>query len=647
MVDYRPKGYVVNKMSEPLVLNRLQHIGPIVAGTPMCVIMEVARSHRVAVTGMDRLNSPEDIQRVITAIKNTQIVSCNERDLSALAAFVNNATLWTRTPLQQAYTHLMATLRCPGLLPTGPWVVGGKTPENPFSFDATMLYRICQHHNISTFRATTLNQLEWAVRQLIRPEPLRETLRETLTVMPTSRLISLAMHPEMNASETPELPPPPLIPPVAPPISPMPFIRSNGMSEEISRVHRSLHDTNVLQRRAVPTTHLEAIILGVCNFDLDLCEAQSPLDEYARLSQVSLASFIPAENPWRDRYLRNPSWYRVSQNWRPVLTFRYSPEQLREFAHSEGILPIEISSLSAETTLQMSRVTPSFFPGIHPHCDETVTATSLDDIRELASQQLVTFGISEGSSFQVYRFKELAYQFLDARQFINPAVPAEVFPGTAMRKLRLIVQRILATTGSEISGIRAEAEQLQNAIREVDRQLLVDRERTAHLVELYQSSSSEVQASWRTAFHLLLETAMYMRGWKIRQQEYPLTSEETTYPADRQPEVEINVTQSLGRLCDHLGTMMSEAHANIFRELPLMKDVSSGGEIAFAISTDQAAGVTIWQRLMLVSRGDSAGTHINSCIRVSSSWLARTSYYYLTALDLPEPFPIHRLRHVT
>jgi len=133
----------------------------------------------------------------------------------------------------------------------------------------------------------------------------------------------------------------------------------------------------------------------------------------------------------------------------------------------------------------------------------------------------------------------------------------------------------------------------------------------------------------------LLELSMYMRGWS-GSGPYPIREA----PVSNQHLVDINVTQSLAKFidtCNNLGEI-----GLIILNLPIMKYISG----TFQSSNDPSQGLTIRERLDIIKQGENIN-NTNSCIRLSSNWLAATYYYYCQIIGMVPLFNIEHLRSIS
>lgn len=191
-------------------LSRLPLLGPIDFQTPECVISEVVATHGCQVLGSITPTSIDPVSALIRAIHSTTILNVaihphlTPDNLPVLARFVNaERHTWTVKTLFLAYDHLNRFIQGARTLPTGPILSGPKTPDQPLSYDACMLYSLCRYHQIRTSRITTLQQMVLAIRNLVRdPKEVRDTIRAQVETWPLNRLIEISISAERDDSSS-------------------------------------------------------------------------------------------------------------------------------------------------------------------------------------------------------------------------------------------------------------------------------------------------------------------------------------------------------------------------------------------------------------------------------------------------------------
>ena len=588
-------------------LDRRLITGPLDKDTPICVLIEVAATCGLHLK-QDRLNSDAYLDAVIAGISETQVpVIDRERlsgsDYSLIARFVNPIeTRWDRLRLLQALDSLFSISNV-STLPVD-FVAGAKTDSNPLSYDASQLYRFARQTGVKLHRGTTFDQLVTFVRG-IRSDT--STLRQAilfaikglnhlelikiLSVLPASRAEHLAQRPTQ---------------------------------QELIAVFESLNgpDRRQLFRKLIPTNDAEAITYAAINFDRNISEAKSPLNEYDALLTNS-----PFSDPiFRVRYERNPTWFRVSKNWSPILSHFYSAQDLCKFAISEGIDRAEIKRMGAKESLQLARLTPTFYAGWHPD-SQNDTAVLTGELLSPA-MRVITYGTIGNVDLIAFTVEELVHSFESNLIFVHPLRVLENIPMQAIRKLKRLADEL-------------KYEDLRSAIRRVE---IFTQDKIDAALRLRKEFSGLGEADKRGVtewFHLLLEVAMYMRGWKIRVDHFPLVDIDTNTDPAKKPDIDINVSTALIRLEEH--ELDGKLKKQLF-DLPLIKFQHVIGEQPkLRITTNAEVGLTIVEKINIVKANDSQ----HACIRDSSNYLAGSAYYYLLTLGQPAPFDLAKLSAIS
>ena len=139
-----------------------------------------------------------------------------------------------------------------------------------------------------------------------------------------------------------------------------------------------------------------------------------------------------------------------------------------------------------------------------------------------------------------------------------------------------------------------------------------------------------------------MECGMYMRGWKVVSDNYPLSEKSTQIRESNAVEIETNVHKSVKDVFDYLDNFTPEIK-KMLMGLPLYKRTN---DKEFIISPDPDDGNSIFERLQFVISGDKH-KNMKSCIRLSSNIILNTVYFYMTSLGLNEPFNINDLDYIS
>lgn len=690
-------------------LTRLHISGPITDATPACVILEVAHCMSLDVDWKQSTVAAyiEEVIRAINMVKVPTIQGAasssaggNETFPSEhhqfIATFVNaDAEIsWKLKPLIQAFRHLCQFYKVQiPLMPEANFIVGQKTPTTPLAYNACMLYRLCSYHNIRTSRTTTIEEMGQAIRNYNQdPEVLRERLFATIQSLSRSALISLSTAPELRVTVSPAIKPskPQELPPMMHlnkekkeeevilgremlplPAEDSPRRRDDLLSsspdttvsktvipnieplsltvERLSGAYTRLTDYRSILPRIEPICHEEAVLMAAIIYGVNLTECCNPYEEYIEMQAVAASgvnSYIPVyDKVFRERYLRNPTWFDIRRTWCSRLPRIYSAENLRQFAIAEGYLPSEFTSRNPEELMTLSRVTPTFYLGCHPDCTKKTTVIDQQDLSEINPLLLLTYGISEAGPYALYSVSELIAYFSESRAYTNPEKAAEMLPNAAVNKLRNIAQEKTRRSPRATAPLSEIEIQYKALLEMMDRLDAYAKATSAHAKKLAQyHADQKTRPDIEACLTNLLHMAYYMRGWKATpdHQDIPIQRSKTNFPIEAQGQVDFNVTAAIREFERSIGLLSQEVRT-FFRTLPLMKAHTHGNDVSFQPTTNAGDGKTIFERIAIVK----AGTSEASCIRLSSNLFAASAYYYIVACGMTIPFNPRHLAHVS
>lgn len=631
-----------------MILSRIAITGRVHAGTPLCVLLEIADAHGIDYQSLDP-NHSEFSTQLLESIHQISPPSLESNSWSSMewgyvARFVNCKVQWTSGTLLTAYNFLMDSSQLTVEHLPSEWISGAQTPEHPTSLNACMIYKICMELNLQVGPTTTLDQMTYAVRvaTLSLPEITRHVMMFVQRASFRELINCLLLSPQSNI-DLPEISPPSENPIEAPSIQEAPLnspenynlLPSQTASHEmLIQIHHSLHDVNRLQHMIEPTTENGAIALAAINYNLDLSFSSDPLLEY-RTFRRDGRDYLPVD-PWmRHWYQQSRDLFDLQQYFNPLFPeCFYSAPILRNLALQAGFTETELSVGSAYELLQLAHVTETFYLGIRPGLKSTVTPIDLDSISEISPAELLSYGqLAEGATpLQPVTISELIQLFTNNQNFTNPFHPNSVFSSLAISKLKLL---LASPRGAESMDSRNELLEIIRMIEASTRNL---DQPTKQLIAVYRNASPDTKSEIIRALNQLVHAGMYMRGWQGPGYEYPVTSAPT--PLDREAEVAVNVTQTLAAYessCRSLGRIGIALNA-----LPLV--LCRDGQ--YQVSTSVRDGLTIGDRITIVKGGDSSA-NIGSCIRLSSNWICSSAHKYITSLGQRSPFDIFHLRYVS
>lgn len=647
------------------ILNRLK----INNETPYCVIEEIATNCEIEFESEKLKQSTSYINSIISICNTLEIKKVTEQlnasknhgfsgeDLKIISRFVNSKIKkWDTTSLIKSFKHILQIYKEPDTVDLN-FLIGDKSPETPFAYNSTMLYRICTFFSIKTHRNTNVEEMGQAIKIYNQDvDDLKEKTIEIIKNFNKIELVNLIMSNDISLNNSPN---------IKNIYSARKMICLNNNTydnnnlkydlvteEDLEKSYKKLTDYKYLLVKITPNNHYDAIILSSLIYGINLTECKNPLNEFKYMKELSINciadnKYIPTKNEdkFRDNYLNNINWYDVRKTWSPKLNIIYKPDDIKSFAIFEGYKEHVNQGVDPLEILNISRCIQTFYLGIHPYLTNYKTVIHLDDSCEVNRKLLVSYGIVEEKTFCLYKITELSECFKINRSFSNPNNIKEQFSMQSIEKLKNIVNEFLIGKRDIIYA---------NEIEKSYTELL----KSIEDVHIYLSSYSEIARKFyifyienkekvNKCLNLLLHIAYYMRGWKVDNiLEPPIGSR--TYDPKYQDEVEENTKNSISALTDFL-----EENQNIkseFYKLPLMisRKVQELGRynVIFEPSKDKESGITIIDRLNIVVQGDTTD-NMNSCIRMSSNWLLASAYYYLRLCELEVSFKIGEMSEIS
>jgi hypothetical protein len=624
-------------------LNRTLITGFLDLKTPICVLKEILAAHGGKIVGTgstdpfrESLFLRDKIREIRPITLKIMDNNFTPEDYNLVARFVNpNVREWSIPQLMTSFKHLWSFTGKISL--NSEIVVGEKSPAQLNAYNACMLFAICKHYNLRASLTTTIEEMGSIVTLFLsETNVIRSQTLDLLSTMSKSELIniitmtrkdrgystSVIRHVSPSSSDTVFFPKLENVPELA-----------KITNDSLESAYDIFSDETRLLSRVVARDNSEAVIIGAIVYGFNFYNVKNPLRELHSLENVSglgateTGGYIPVDKDFRELYLRNPKWYNIKENWSPNIPRVYSEKTLRELAAKEGYLDHEITLNGASNLLYFSRTTPNFYSGKHPSLPkEATTAISLEDINELENDIVVSYGIDvavSGSKMVFHRLKDLCSQFKHDRNFTNPEVPTEVFSTITIKKLVLIIEKNILYRDKD--HIYDENIELLITIKGI----LLWRQNcdcSKNFQIVYRQESPENKLLIIQYMKLVFEISMYMRGWKISSEDYPILSEQCR--TTKQDQVETKTIESLQQF-----ELFSQKVPNKLRiqlqNLKLMKIQKSADGSIFTPVVDDSEGLTIIGRINIVRKNES----VKSCIRLTSNILAPTSYYYLFSIN--------------
>jgi hypothetical protein len=626
-------------MSKSYNLNRIKLTGKLTEKTPSCVIQEILKSHNIC--NYKKISSSSELLSEIQKIETYRCHNFAEplslNDLRLIATFVNaDSNTWTKSSLLKAYDFMFSFNKedlsniCYGQL----------SYETPNVYNACMLYSLCVHYNINTYWNMTVKMMVSSLKNLnVKIGELRNQVTSYIQKLDKSNLINLInfsslinLTKQNNVEEDTQIETDTLnIEQVN--IPPLLTLDNEKLLQSLNRYK----DTSYLLKKIIPQNHTDAIILAALIYNLNLTESTVPLQEFLEIKKVDkIQLYVPVDLNFRKKYLCNSTWYNLSLHWEPKLSFIYDETGLIKLCTHEGYEAEDFRNYGTEALLQISRISMNVYMGKNPYYsgdeDDNTTPIELHDITELSNNQCLTLGNIETKEMSTYKIEELAEYFIQMRDFTNPHKITEMLENRIIKKIKIYASNALN-------------KKMLHAIEVVEDWKKYSSKHTEKLRNLYKNNSEIL-----ILINKILEAGLYMRGWKVTSQEYPIKENKTQYVTGMYDKIESNVATSIDAVFECLKTYSIEEQ-KVLNELPLFRisvseNINKIDVQSFVITPDLDDGHSIFERLKIVANGDTH-KNVKSCIRVSSNIILISVFYYTKALGLNEPFDINDLDHIS
>jgi len=649
-------------------MSRLEVCEEIDENTPIVVLREISEAHSIPLLINTILGSKYVVDEFSAKIRPFYFHRpLKDEEISDALRFVNPHISWTREQLQTILDHVEKFIMNP-FQPTGTFKYGNPTPSSMFSYNACMLYRILRLHHVQIYKFATIDQLANAVTIITRKEEYsRSIVYNLLTQMNTSQLLKyyldgicilgaddpqqqrIVIREENSDSGEDSKEEDNFIWITLPEITEISY-----SSIELSM--KMIDNKEQLLKRIVPRTDAEAIGLAARNFQIDLSFCSNATLEYARLSASPLA-YIPADKKMLALTRINPLILRLDVFFNPFLPSEvYHETVLQNLALAEGYDRQMFDEIAPYSLLQEAYYSDTFHHGKYPGIKSEMTVIDYEEIINIHENVIICFG-QRHSSLDVFRYKELASYFRASRCFRNPMISNELFKSIHIRKLKNLCEMSYVDDQKEHI---AERHLLRDAIIFVELLTTQNSSKLRALYDIYNTADEHksklmiiedrpglrsptpypirnTRSVIRNAITKLFLLGMFMRGW-TGLGAYPI--EDTRVDPEKYGDVYIRVTASIMDLevsIKELGDL-----GIIIKDLPLVRYLD--GE--YIPSDSPQEGLTVGERLEIVKNGDDH-SDTNSCIRLSSNWIATTAHRVMQILGMPLPFEIERLRDIS
>jgi hypothetical protein len=692
-----------------LFLDRRIITGDIDIDIPNCVLIDLAMGnnlinpenypHHYLLRYM--LEKKEAINKINLSLDN---ISKGDKTIinyyaPKIAAFVNpdKNTLWSLGGLFTAFKHMLffdSNKIEPDLI-SSKINIGPKTMTNLYSYNACMLYKICKNYKINTRPTMTIDQMYLCIKYLfdIKNIKIPKCVEDYYPNTDEKKLISIFTELPCNLDDTVKFKGitfDKLIPH---------YDKISNINNLISRIKPNSHEESIIifaLKYGIDITYSNNPLKELDKL-LELKEEKkeyTPFDpkfavlykrnpkwfslknNYSSIlsmiySNKSLYSFLESESiPSEEMKFIN-------------IAVKKNNVDSKQFANDKDLREV------LKTALFQTRINETFYLGCHPNVNNNVTPIELDNIDEddVDINCLISYGSIEYEKLTVYKTSELSAHFNANKNFTNPLNPQENFSSDAIKKLKHICKNIVETNDRKIlenkrkeykisgntvlskmmtsknpafaiiqsnsresnnfqdSPQKTEFRSLLLAIENVEKETILLSFQAEELRKIYKNSDSKQNKIIKDVLIKLLEMGMYMRGWKVSCDTFPIESVKTVTPLERQNEVNDYTNHSIHIFKESLDLLPDLIKSKI-KLLPLVCYQKSGSKIEFKKSLSTSDGLTISDRISIIIGGD-LNNNPASCIRLSSNWIVSSAYYYLFTVCEIKLFDISKLSKIS
>lgn len=610
-------------------LCRLDLSGQITIETPSCVFLDVAPSLMISVDEKELskisyrarfLSTTESAKSL--SVSSLDVSSITMDDLRVLATFVNpsESVSWTPKILISAYQSMMSQFKTiPSYSEMERVEIGNPIPSNIHRVCVSILYRWCVDLGGTTNYSMTDCEMKEYVG-LLRSD--RSVLINKMmdVLLKDKRLLALSIvtSSKYDYDET-----------------------NNGYVSQsaITSLTASMLKTS---KHTIPRSKEEAVLLAAIHYKIDISFSSKPLADYYSYTLTGVFS-----SPDMERIRRiNPRAYCLSNTFNPIF-----PEAIYDIT-SLGIMSAEsgmnapyqpaghifgISNVGSGRSVDKSKYY-NYLSSIHFnetfHSEakhgvrEFTTSVSMVDV-ENDNDHVVWFGSVPGGLIP-YTVDELVGSFNENDNYVLPNRIRTLLSPDQIKKLKIIVNNNISRTHDSWTD-------LERSMKNIDSSLTDTGKAASTFKKYYEKLSSIDKLYANSILKSVVSIGLYMRGWNNDQSTVKIYVDNPP-PSDYE-QCNTNSNQAIFELRELSSS--NKAVSDRILSLPLLK--SSQTEDTFTIQTDKKKGLTISERLDIVSQPGN----VNSCIRLTSNYLLASAYIYSKAVKLDHGYNGCTIRHIS
>lgn len=612
----------------------------------------------------------------------TPSLESDDTDLKRLIKFISpfsSSTEWFNDSVLEGYNHIMSFMMSKDLpsLHNINLIFGSKTHINPLKLNEIIVFRIVKSLGYIYDRYTSFEECCNFIERYHQSNinSLKNSLLYTIQGMDVTTMLKIYNYvnnitPEINKENNDKN---------FEGINSSPKQRFEVDQTKLLFTVGELTDKKKLITKIVPTTAYEAMIVCAVKYDIDVSSSSQPLKEFEALRK---RNYIPYCVDFARRLSLNRNYYTISKKWSHYLlnSHVYTDEQLRIFALDEGYDKIEgLSQRELISFLKTTKKMTNIIPGYHPECqsDKTIMLTPLSElnkddilcigIEDEETKQRLYSEIQNDSTRKISRqldmhklqyttLSELTEHWRNEKIFVSP-FSGEQFDRIVIEKLKRYCNKLITNKSQEATSAKlllSTIEDLKNVASLLDSKLISLKRKIRCSVDI------DVKENVHFFFNKCLEFSLYLRGWKVMSDKYPLNGSKMTYdptmimPRDRIPNKDMykGIDYTAHQFVMDQSYIALEEAMNILKEIPedLAMDIrqlytlrfdnnKNKKEIMGMIFSDVHVNhkETLLECMKNIFRGME---NIESCMNTNSNWIMFTTAWYMTILGYSVPFSL-------
>jgi hypothetical protein len=595
--------------TEPFPISKIFITGPLVPTMPYIVLRELALEAGILVS-MERLKDPIYYAKVFAKIakfKPPLLSNIEDKiDMEKAVHFVNPLSDWDLESIKKAthFLHKFYDLYQSENKNIFPFYQPGlQTPNILYVLNACVLYAYCRLQNI-------LLPID------INYEGLKE---KVLNCFPSPiKIKSVEIYSEDDESDEDGYK--------------FDFFKNY---DEVRVVGELFQDIGYLQNNFYPITDPQSIVAGAVVYLTDLSVFSKPLDEFKQIRK----GLNFKNKTWNKYQSKNGNLLDLNLYFNPFFpeTF-YLKETLDHHMNLFSYSSQDFIGLTQYEILQELFIKDNFHIGWHPNIISYESPIFLDEIEEIKSEEILSYGSIHEKSLLFTTWRELNDLFHKMNSFVNPFEINSILDNNKIQRLIKLGEFILHPQYDYKylfdhfqTQTKIEIKKCLETIKELLFQQKVQADGFLGYRDAYNKSSNEEQLLFQKSLDHLFLVCMYMRGWSGKK--------EHDYPIERVPFSDNNLTEkntieSIFELDE-----INQKTLGVFYDFPLMIWKNE-----FIKSSLEDQGLTIGERIKMVKNGENS--NISSCIRMTSNVLGSSYCFYCKLFGIEPKFDIQNLRHI-